>query len=511
MYFDDVSPPESILMSNDLQARSLRNSPDVSPIDAPSPLAIRFPKGRHQNSSIPISTKALNNGSAGTLISNWRGLGVSPPTRDSSITTSTRWDDFSGEPTTSEKGKSAQTSPGAVKIEFEPSLRKSSDIFGNQRSNTEEVGKDRRRLSNQRNDQVFTPKESWKGASGRHTIVNPLLDKPLPPGKSHTFPAGTHESSRKSQAQLPSRESPAPTIIHTVQHNDSQVSIPPGTDGSITPLGAVNTDINKSSGTITPFTSQKSVYYESSGLISPDRSSPLARNPSTEIYHKDLPASPDVTPSERPEAQDLEKIENEFRAKMHHMHLEDQPPSRFSATTYATTAYDSPPVTPETNTESPMLTPPLSILNRKRPVPVAIAPNPKITARKPTPSDMRKSAAADAAGRRNEKSLPQSPPEAQAVTREASLQAKLDDLRRRRHNLKTVIYELTNVVQPSSIAYDMASRQEIKKTVDGLKKELSEVIKEEHDTGLQLHRAWKRQDATCSFENSSLWVKRLAS
>lgn len=109
------------------------------------------------------------------------------------------------------------------------------------------------------------------------------------------------------------------------------------------------------------------------------------------------------------------------------------------------------------------------------------------------------------------KSLPKSPPEAQAVTRVASLEAKLENLRRRRSNLRTVILERTNVMQLSSTTYDIASRHEIKRAVDGLHEELAEVIKDEHETGLQLHRAWKRHDTDSAYEHSSLWVKRLAS
>ena len=56
----------------------------------------------------------------------------------------------------------------------------------------------------------------------------------------------------------------------------------------------------------------------------------------------------------------------------------------------------------------------------------------------------------------------------------------------------------------------MASRQEIKRTVEGLSKELSEVVKEEHETGLTLHRAYKRQDDT-AYEPTHLWVRRVTS
>lgn len=189
----------------------------------------------------------------------------------------------------------------------------------------------------------------------------------------------------------------------------------------------------------------------------------------------------------------------------------DQPPSRFSDTSCSTTANDSPPSSPKVGLERRIATPASSILSRKRPVQVAATPNSNIIARKPTPSEVQKSKGRNHDDQGSHKPLPKSPPEAQAVTRVASLEAKLESLRCRRSNLQTVIQELTNVTQRSPIALDMTSRQKMKQTIDGLDKELSEVGKEEHETGLQLHRAWKREEETSTYESSSLWVKRIAS
>lgn len=189
----------------------------------------------------------------------------------------------------------------------------------------------------------------------------------------------------------------------------------------------------------------------------------------------------------------------------------DQPPSRFSDTSCSTTTYDSPPSTPEKNFERRIGTPSLSIVSRKRPVQVPGRQSINPIRRKPTPSEAQRSLSLDTEAQGNEKPLPKSPPEVQAVTRVASLEAKLEALRRRRTNLQTVVNELTSVTQRSPIAYDMASRQKMKKTIEGLSNEISGVGKEEHETGLQLHRAWKREEQTSTYESSSLWVKRLAS
>lgn len=203
--------------------------------------------------------------------------------------------------------------------------------------------------------------------------------------------------------------------------------------------------------------------------------------------------------------------DHQWQTQWNRSHFGDQPSSRFSDTSCSTITYDSPPSTPEKNFERRVGTPSLSVVSRKK---LAEAPSMQslnTIRRKPTPSEAHRSLSLNNEAQGNEKPLPKSPPEAQAVTRVASLEAKLEALRQRRTNLQTIVDELTNVTQRSPIAYDLASRQKMKKTIDGLRNEISGVGKEEHETGLQLHRAWKREEETSTFESSPLWVKRLAS
>lgn len=198
-------------------------------------------------------------------------------------------------------------------------------------------------------------------------------------------------------------------------------------------------------------------------------------------------------------------------ARWNRSRFSDEPPSRFSDTSCSTATYDSPPSTPGKNFEYRIATPALAIVNRKRPIQITNMQSPNITRRKPTPSEAQRTSSLSSENQGNHKPLPKSPPEAQAVTRAASLEAKRDALRQRRVNLQTVVDELTNVTQRNPIAYDMATRQKMKQTIDELGKEISSIGKEEHDTGLQLHRAWKREEETSTYESSPLWVKRLAS
>lgn len=92
------------------------------------------------------------------------------------------------------------------------------------------------------------------------------------------------------------------------------------------------------------------------------------------------------------------------------------------------------------------------------------------------------------------------------------LEARRDGLARRKANIDTIIHELTQVIQPSPIAYDMAAREEVKKTVASLNNELAEIKREEHEIGVKLLRAWKKRDDHDYYGGSTgLWVKRVTS
>lgn len=485
----------------------------------------------------------------------WSYREPSSPKRDSASTMLTHWDHFSG-PTT---GETARKSSSGVPFEFGGITKEAKTSLGFNTAIDVGVGRDPTNLSIRQPNPLVIPKKAWKGASGRHTIIYPLCDKPLPPGITPSFPRGTQKASECSRDKTSGRMSyrkpvraPSPLISdNSTGPNEgvgnSKLQVLPSLTGQIpmdfpdtpsvkpSPSLTIPSDIHDHDSsssaddgnatrtlanaisfsppmTVTPSIPLAQMQFSSS-IHNIDRSSSSPKRTVTCKIHDQNPPliTPDITPMKMSRGIDLQAIENDFRAKMHHMHLGDQPPSRFSATTCATTVYDSPPATPEMSSKSPTPTPPSTILNRKRPVAATSLSNQKVASRKPTPQEFKKSSRVVPANVRLSKSLPKSPPEAQAVTRVASLEAKLENLRRRRSNLRTVIQERTNVVQLSSTAYDIASRHEIKRTVDGLHEELAQVIKDEHETGLQLHRAWKRHDTDSAYEHSSLWVKRLAS
>ena len=535
LYPDDVSPLGSPNVKDGNNGQSSKSSPDVSPVsDSPSPLANRSPvltSGRF-NSSIPVAKKTRKF---------WNRPGTDSPERGPILT---HWDVYSGEPTTREKGKPPQTTPSAVKMNAEPSpgrLNGNPEGFGNSThiSGGSTIG--RKRVASRDLNSAPIVRPEWKGAGGRHKIVNPLLDKPLPAGKSPTFAAGSdkyHQDSNYHDKTVDSSISSSPPHRSVNQPSQPSIVLNDKELGYVAPLSDSMVESSPNSTVSPPF--QQKIKSPDPILSTDDTRSPLTRNPSNEEIQdrssKTLPKKkqdiiketysplPWQTPEGRSQtASDPMSMNSDTKrnwshvggilnSDLQHLHLQDQPSSRSGSTTYAGTAHDSPPTTPEVGSNSPavssMSTMSSSILNRKRPVPPAGSFNSKATSRKPTPSELVKPKQTPE-GRR--KSLPKSPPEAEATSRISCLQAKLDDLHQRRRNLQTVIHELTNVVQPSSIAYDMASRQEIKKTVEGLGRELAEIRSDEHDTGLKLHRALKREDEFAAYEPTSIWVRRVTS
>lgn len=529
--FHDVSPPESLLGHEANQSNSRRSSPDVSPVtENSSPIFERPPVNGKHTSSIPVLKKTQRFGSASNKWSNWRGRAaeVKTPDDESRSPAGTRWDDYSGERTTSEKGKPGQVTPGSVPFVSKPGQVVRPPAFGNTTTITGGHAPVRRKRVPSR-EENFTPavREEWKGASGRHKIINPLVDKPLPPGITAVFPTGSRRLSESPTEMRRTRDAISPTsglalsaisdeptptqekFFHpSIKVDEDDRNESPGSAEIASPISIVTPLNRQPEPTLhsNPIPEIDMMFQNqpepTANSLSPlDRRSPLTSHPSSEaMKQKPQPPTPDATPNGRTEHQDPPNVESDFRSNFQNLNLADQPPSRFSATTYATTAYNSPPATPETTHESPTQTPPSSILNRKRPVPVAGIP----AKRKPTPS-----AEQAAKESRHNKTLPKSPPEVEAQTRVASLQATLDSLRRRKTNIQTVLHELTNVVQPSSVAYDIAAKKEIKRTVEGLEGELAEIRKEEHETGLKLHRAWKRADGEAAFEPTTLWVRRV--
>jgi len=164
-----------------------------------------------------------------------------------------------------------------------------------------------------------------------------------------------------------------------------------------------------------------------------------------------------------------------------------------------------------------MPTPPNEItpmVNRRRPqVGGGSFDSTKATARKAVPGSpvFVSMSNRDSASWRNSKMLPKSPPEAASVDLITSLQAQLDNLAHRRANIQKSIHQMTQLMPTDPLARGMEARRqaEEKKKVEILKEDLADVVREEHDLGLRLHRAFKRRDQNTVYEPTGLWVRRV--
>jgi hypothetical protein len=108
------------------------------------------------------------------------------------------------------------------------------------------------------------------------------------------------------------------------------------------------------------------------------------------------------------------------------------------------------------------------------------------------------------------KQLPKSPPEKESLTLICSLRAQIDDLTRQRVNMEKSIHAMTELIPPSTLhGLERHRQSEEKRKVDVLKERVADVRKQEHELGLRLHRAWKREAEASTYEPTSLWVRRV--
>lgn len=149
-----------------------------------------------------------------------------------------------------------------------------------------------------------------------------------------------------------------------------------------------------------------------------------------------------------------------------------------------------------------------SIMSRKRPVPNAnLLPTSRKPIRKPTPSETTSGPKAPAQQKETEK--PKDP-----QSRIEILEARRDELSKRRLSLETLIDELTRAIQPGpgALSYDTAAKAEVKKTLQVMENDVAEIKREEHELGLKISRAWKRWDEQeNNGDGSNLWIKRVTS
>ncbi|KAI9798454.1 MAG: hypothetical protein M1825_005361 [Sarcosagium campestre] len=419
-------------------------------------------------------------------------------------TSVTKWDTFSGEPTTSERGK-----PGLIHTpDAEVNFPAGSPISPVQASNVSPglgVAKPNfaeRALKSGLQGlgiNALKTKEQGQDASGRQSMVSHIAEKPLPETRPILLPR--RSSKRISSSESSGRTTPAPLArgrpmgpLNSSPVEDDAEDIKP-----VVPLKA---------GRNTP--PRQLTSPASSRQVSLTPGDP--RSPATII----APRGNEEEESAREHQNtshasgeswiETDTVDEHLGAATKVADLPEEPPSRFSFTTYATgTTHDTPPRSPAHSAVSTSSSPARPSSDRRRAAPSSSGANVKATTRKPAPSIL----SAQEVGTKASKNLPQSPPELQSVDLISSLEAKSEDLRHRRGNVQRIIKDLEKVTLSTTVTYSSTYRAQAVKRMERYNEELADIIKEDHEIGLRLHRAWRRKDYRDCREPSAMWVRRV--
>jgi hypothetical protein len=505
---------------------------DVSPMDEDRGKEAKSPR----TSNIPVLRKApasVQTGATQPAQKFWGGKVVP----DSKV----RWDEYSGEPTASNAGRTGSVSPGT----YAKTVASTSQQLTGMGYHVSVSGPDKKsggfseRLGRlgARPPPVETPKyEPWSRATGRSQIAPPLKDQPS-----------------DKPLQLP-RKTLAPISDRSNVNAPNAFAASYGRGGKGADTGFVadtphNTDMHDNLikptvplkvGRNTPpriYASPVSPNYPKglgiNTLPSPITQKKRTDSPDTVIHEQDLTQQRGPTP---PQDSAIRKANDQTPE-----HQKEASNSRFSWTTYnsSTTYQHSPPPSPPNLPTPPrqrVVTEPISagtaassILSRRRPIPqTERTPSNPLPARKPvdpsTPgtakirtdmsSPMSSSPISPTSiySTSTEKALPLPPTSLSAASHIAVLESALEDLWIRRNNVYRLLSDLNKAAPPNPLVTDFKRARLVEQRKRSFEDELTEIKREEYDVGIKLHRAWKkreREDPNAA--GSAIWVRRVTS
>lgn len=455
----------------------------------------------------------------------------------------TRWDAYSGEPTDGQKGHPStyRSGPPQPEPQFPQLKERTRQILAGLKEREAVKKSGWGKSPPPADDPLDNPVERppWKGASGRTTLVEPVKNTPGARTKpllllqrkkpersvasptfeatgelspSPRYPVSATGSSHATIRSIPSADSLKP-VVPLKGRNTPQVLSPTEPESNTRALES-------------PFQSPgpppRAMY---DAMPSPA--------PSTvQEYGADSPTLGSVASFDpnRPNSSQESLTDN---PKPRPLQREAETASSWN--TYATSNVDdyqgapSSPIpraqftsSPVSMTESSTVPPPIML--RKR---VAannsgrsydaysgVSPFGNIGVRKSSSSILRKAVGAEKARASSmmsvTKSLPPTPVEASAGDKASTLEARMEDLARRKRNTNKIISELRESLKKYAIVYDARKRKEVDKMIINLTLELQEITNEEHETGLRLHRVQKRKDKEDFYEQpTGLWIKRV--
>jgi hypothetical protein len=493
--YTDVSPPSSPEINADYHSHDLQNSPDISPVEEmPAPSGLRefpppqyrsnIPVPHHSQLTYPTHLRPINSLNNDNAIVADRGSAA------------TRWDDFI----------ESQATPRGSALITADSSRMTSNIPRKMPAGNGDQGI---RLS-------FAQRAMHHGITGLGLDTQARQPLRGAPARQMTASPMT-EKSHPQLKKIPGRETIA--ISRQSQGTTSPARVE---SGLTTPTGPVKAE---TSGHQPRFLAEiqdadmKPIVPLKAGNNTPpyNPSSPTATTmPSTALsttntWYAAASKSPPFDPSGYNEVHRLESFslltgaQEKSQGQPDHRDryavqavAEEHPSSRFSFTTYATdTTRDSRPSSSEDNVATPTAGEAQSpILGRKRPITSGY--NTKATARKPIASQqLSPTSPINNSEWRDSKELPKIPQEVQSEDLIENLLVQVDNLHARRATLHRVIWDLT---RSSSFS---------KPRLETMKSELADVQRQEHETGLRLHRAYRRRDRLEYREPTAMWVRRV--
>jgi len=88
----------------------------------------------------------------------------------------------------------------------------------------------------------------------------------------------------------------------------------------------------------------------------------------------------------------------------------------------------------------------------------------------------------------------------------------MEEFARRKRNVNKLIKQLTTGGQPTALAFNPRNQEERKRMLTGLESELADIVQEEHEVGLRLHRVQRKKDRDDNYDTpTGLWIKRVTS
>lgn len=109
-------------------------------------------------------------------------------------------------------------------------------------------------------------------------------------------------------------------------------------------------------------------------------------------------------------------------------------------------------------------------------------------------------------------SPPREPPRVDQPPRDhlEQLEYEHEQLEVRKSNIKREMWDLEQLLPPNPSTHNPVARKDMSKRLEELVPELADVEKEIHETGMKLHRAWRRRDKNMGSEGPThLWVSRV--